>query len=455
MRVRGGFLFFIFVFLTLLVPSSPVAGGAAATGAQGQMLGVESLRLGTNAGKTRIVLDLSRPTTFRTFLMDGPPRVVLDLPRAKINMSRTRYINDSPVLKSYRSGDLEEGLTRFIFDLSQPAVVASAFLLPKTGTQHDRLVIDLKPENVHVFRAQLQEVQGQRHLSGLKPATLPPQRSERVKSDIKTARPPEEDHAGNTPLPLRKPLQPKGLKVAKSLPAEDIAEKHTIIIDAGHGGHDPGAIGHGGVREKNITLSTAKTLKKLLEETGRYKVYLTRSDDRFIELRERVNFSRRKQGDLFISIHADKIARKDVRGASLYTLSEKASDSETARLAEQENKAGMVSGVDLSGESADVADILLDLAMREKMNESNLLARFIQSAFKRNGIRLLPNSHRSAGFAVLKAPDIPSILIEIGFLSNTQEAKLLSSSAFQRDVAKGIVEGVDAYFRKIEALRKI
>lgn len=455
MRGHSGFLFFIFIILAFLLPAPSAGWGQQTATVRAKMLDIKNLRLGTNAGKTRIVIDLSRPTTFRTFLMDGPPRVVLDVPRATVNMSRTRHINDSPLLKSYRSGDLEEGLTRFIFDLSQPAVVANAFLLPKTGTQHDRLVIDLKAENVHVFRAQLQDVQGQRHLSGLTPATLPPQRSERIKSDIKTARPPEEDYAGNTPLPLRKPLQPKGLKVAKSLPAEDVEDKHTIIIDAGHGGRDPGALGHGGVREKNITLATAKTLKKLLEETGRYNVYLTRGDDRFIELRERVNFSRRKQGDLFISIHADKIARKEVRGASLYTLSEKASDSETERLAEQENKAGMVSGVDLSGESADVADILLDLAMREKMNESNLLARFVQSAFKREGIRLLPNSHRSAGFAVLKAPDIPSILIEIGFLSNTQEAKLLSSSAFQRDVAKAIVEGVDAYFRKIEALRKI
>ena len=144
-----------------------------------------------------------------------------------------------------------------------------------------------------------------------------------------------------------------------------------------------------------------------------------------------------------------------MRGASIYTLSENASDAETERLAEHENKVGVVSGVDLSAESAEVADILLDLAMREKMNESNLLARFMQDALRRKNIRLLPNSHRSAGFAVLKAPDVPSLLIEMGFLSNADEVKLLNSVAFQENFGAAVRDGIDAYFRKITALQKI
>jgi len=183
-------------------------------------------------------------------------------------------------------------------------------------------------------------------------------------------------------------------------------------------------------------------------------VVLTRDRDFYIKLHERVDISRRVKGDLFISLHADKIDRKGTRGDSIYTLSEKGSDAETERLAESENKAGFVAGVDLDQESEDVADILLDLAMREKMNESNMFARMLKGALNGGNIRLLPNSHRSAGFAVLKAPDVPSVLIEMGFISNPEEAKLLSSSQFQRNLASSITQGVDAYFRKIRALQK-
>jgi N-acetylmuramoyl-L-alanine amidase len=232
-------------------------------------------------------------------------------------------------------------------------------------------------------------------------------------------------------------------------------ERRVVIIDAGHGGGDPGAIGPNGIREKNITLAIAQTIKRVMEDSGRYTVYLTRDKDFYIPLRQRVDISRQKKGDLFISIHADKIGRSNVRGASIYTLSENASDAETARLADAENNAGVVAGVDLAAESADVADILLDLAMREKMNESNLLARYLEDALRRKSVRLLPNSHRSAGFAVLKAPDVPSVLIESGFLSNNDEAKLLNSSDFHLKFSKAVLEGVDTYFEKIRALQKL
>jgi N-acetylmuramoyl-L-alanine amidase len=228
---------------------------------------------------------------------------------------------------------------------------------------------------------------------------------------------------------------------------------YTVVIDAGHGGDDPGAMS-GGLREKNITLSVARELKRQLEENGHYKVVLTRDRDIYIKLRERLGISRQVKGDVFISIHADKIARSGIRGASIYTLSETASDDETARLAEDENNAGVVAGVDLKEESQDVADILLDLAMREKMNESNVLAKAVSESLRRKSVRLLPNSHRSAGFAVLKAPDVPAILIETGFISNPDEAKLLSSPAFQQKLASALVDGIGAYFRKMQSLRQ-
>ena len=248
------------------------------------------------------------------------------------------------------------------------------------------------------------------------------------------------------PMPVRKPQ-------SVTLPGNTVKKKYTVVIDAGHGGQDPGAVAHG-LREKNITLAVAQALRQQLEETGRYRVVMTRARDVYIKLHERVDLSRREEGDLFVSIHADMMERSNTRGASIYTLSSTASDAETARLADDANNSGVVAGVDLRTESEDVAGILLDLAMREKMNESSLLARFIEESFRRESIRLLPNSHRSAGFAVLKAPDIPAVLIETGFLSNPEEARLLSTPQFQRKIAEAISLGIDAYFRKIEALQK-
>ena len=402
---------------------------------------IEAIRYGQHAGKLRVVVDMSAPSEFRAFVLENPNRIVVDIEPSSWRITRTKHLNDD-MIKAYRSGDLEEGLTRLIFDLRQPAVIKGIFALRKNDFQKDRLVIDLAPTTQNLFSAATSEVFGNRQLKGQ------PQKSNIVRSDTRRSANLQAESAHpkdtSTLLPTAKPKA-----------RQEKVQKRIILIDPGHGGHDPGAVGQGKVYEKNITLSTARILKRQLEDTGRYKVILSRDKDRFIHLRERVNVARKGNADLFISLHADKIDRKGVRGASVYTLSETASDAETARLAEQENKAGIVSGVDLSGESEDVADILLDLAMREKMNESNLLARYIVDSMRRKNIRLLPNSHRSAGFAVLKAPDIPSVLIEIGFLSNPEEAKLLSSAAFQEKAALAILDGIEAYFRKIEALNKI
>lgn len=423
-----------------------LAQTAAAAPSSGQDLRIEGIRYGLNAGKTRIVVDLNRATDFRAFLLEKPDRIVVDVPAASWTTQRARPLQGQ-TLKGYRSGDLPEGVTRIIFDLRRTAVITNAFTLKKSGLAKDRLVIDLSPATRNFYTARLDDVFGKRDLRGRASASFRSADSEFRQMQNRMVAETETPFAAAQALPVPKPFRNKRGQAAD--------RRYTIIIDPGHGGEDPGAVGPGAIREKAITLATAKELKRQLEETGRYKVYLTREQDSFIRLRERVSFSRRKGGELFISIHADKIGRKNVRGASIYTLSEKASDAETARLADAENRAGVVAGVDLSEESADVADILLDLAMREKMNESNLLARFLAQSLEHKKIRLLPNSHRSAGFAVLKAPDIPSVLIEIGFLSNNDEAKLLTSSQFHKKISGAIVEGVNAYFRKIETLERI
>ena len=162
-----------------------------------------------------------------------------------------------------------------------------------------------------------------------------------------------------------------------------------------------------------------------------------------------------KKADLFISIHADAINRKDVRGASIYTLSEKASDAETAQLAEQENKVDLIGGIDLASHEEEVADILLDLTVRETMNESHIFAEHVVRSFRADHIRLLKTAHRQAGFAVLKSPDVPSILIELGFLSNRSEVKLLQTKSFQEKASTAILRGVDHYFRERKRINNL
>ena len=222
-------------------------------------------------------------------------------------------------------------------------------------------------------------------------------------------------------------------------------EKPLIVIDPGHGGVDPGTTGPNGVNEKDLVLEYGKALRQRLLKSGKYRVELTRGTDNFIMLRQRVKIARDKKASLFISLHADSAPEAGARGLSVYTLSEKSSDEEAAALAARENKADVLAGIDLSEERQDVADILISLAQRDTANRSSQLADLV--VYSLDGkVRLLSNSHRFAGFAVLKAPDIPSVLIELGFLSHVQEEKQLRSAAYRQMVVSGIADGVDSYF---------
>ena len=232
------------------------------------------------------------------------------------------------------------------------------------------------------------------------------------------------------------------------------AKKKVIFLDPGHGGVDPGTIGISGVYEKHITLSMARELKRQLEQTGRFTVLMSRARDVFIRLRDRVRLARDQKADLFISIHADTVKNRKIKGPAVYTLSEKSSDKEAQELAEKENKADLIAGVDLTHETQEVTNILIDLAQRESMNQS---ARFATSLIRelKHQTRVLRNTHRFAGFAVLKAPDIPSILLELGFLSNPQDERALRSKAYRARLASAVRKAVEAYFVRIEeATRK-
>lgn len=231
-------------------------------------------------------------------------------------------------------------------------------------------------------------------------------------------------------------------------PQKPAPPRRLVVLDPGHGGVDPGAVGANAVFEKDIALSTAQEVARLLELGKHYRVQLTRTNDEFIALEDRVARARALHGDLFLSIHADAIPDSGVRGASVYTLSEKASDAEAAALAARENKSDLIAGIDLSRHAPEVSNILLDLARRQTNNQSIALARNLVAELGRD-VRLLNNTHRSAGFAVLKAPDIPSVLVELGCLSNREEEKLLQATNYQRKLATSIVRSVNDYFDQV------
>lgn len=218
-----------------------------------------------------------------------------------------------------------------------------------------------------------------------------------------------------------------------------------IVIDSGHGGVDPGAISVTGYKEKSLTLDYGRALRDALLATGRYRVTMTRSDDRFIKLRDRMGIAQRVGGDLFISLHANSHNSRKIRGASVYTVSEKASDAEAARVAEKENAADAIAGVNLSQHPDDVRDILLDLTWRET---KNLSKQFADTIIKEVGTvnSLLPNSHRFAGFAVLKSPTVPSVLLEIGYMSHPKEAQMLQRRSHRNKIVGAMVRAIDRYF---------
>jgi N-acetylmuramoyl-L-alanine amidase len=243
---------------------------------------------------------------------------------------------------------------------------------------------------------------------------------------------------------LSAPFQSAWAVEARRPTAPTSAKPYTIVIDAGHGGVDPGCIGRVGTYEKDVVLDTTLQLARQLEATKRYRIYLSRNSDNFVPLQERVIRARARTADLFLSVHADALPERTVRGASVFTLSEKASDREAAAVAERENRSDIVAGVNYTPDPQ-VNEILFDLARRETNNQSIRLAQQLVGELGRH-VRLLPNTHRSAAFVVLKAPDIPSALVEIGCLSNHDEEAELRKGSYRGVVASALTKSVNTYF---------
>ena len=382
-----------------------VAGAAAGTADStlaAELAVATDARLGGDEARTRFVLDLTKRVEVSAFTLADPYRVVLDLPQVMFQLPAKVGETGRGLVKAFRFGLVMPGGSRIVLDATAPVRVEKAFVIDPVDSQPARLVLDLVAIDRDGFLRNIA-------LENRPRRSEPPAKIDRNVRDA-------------DPRPL-------------------------VVLDPGHGGLDSGTVAPTGDTEKTIVLEFAQQLRDKLEKSGKYRVAMTRADDRFVPLADRVQLARSRQAALFLSIHADALPHRDseARGASIYTLSETASDAEAARLAEAENRADVIAGVDLSAEPNDVADILIDLAQRETKAFSANFAHALAKELKATS-RLHKHPLKSAGFRVLKAPDVPSVLIELGYVSSSQDLKYLLSDAWRSRAIDSIAQAITTFF---------
>jgi N-acetylmuramoyl-L-alanine amidase len=413
---RRDVLKFAAASLTLLV--SRVGAGATAGSS------ILAVRVWPARDYTRVTLEHDQAIKYSHLLVKDPERLVLDLEGVEFNSVLqtlpSKILDSDPYIKLIRAGRNKPGVVRLVIEL-KGEVKPQVFSLKPVGEYGHRLVLDLYPvEPIDPLMALLEK-------TGEAPSKAEP-----------------------------KPADHKPAERAVEKPAEkpEIARLVTIVLDPGHGGEDPGAIGRGGSYEKNVTLSVAKRLKEKIDATPNMRSVLTRDGDYFIPLQQRVGKARRVQADLFVSVHADAFIKSTARGSSVFVLSETGASSSAARwLANKENSADLVGGVNLGAKDPYLARTLLDLSQTATINDSLKLGKDVLSELGR--INTLHKAHvEQAGFAVLKAPDIPSILIETAFISNPEEEARLNDEVYQDRMADAILKGIRRYFAKNPPLAK-
>ncbi|GAA0771498.1 N-acetylmuramoyl-L-alanine amidase [Roseibium denhamense] len=397
-----------FAAVWLVVAACLMAGlPVYAADGEGDKPVVSGARVAGDEARTRFVMDLDQQIDPSISALQNPRRLILDFPEVQFDIPAETGQTGRGLVSNWRFGLFADGKSRIVMDLKAPAAVDKTFFLPAIDDQPARLVVDLVRSSDPEFQAFSEQSRKTARAAAVKAAP---------KADKLTA-----SKAGERPL---------------------------ILLDPGHGGIDTGAVGVGGTLEKALVLEFAKEFKEKLDETGLYDVRLTRDDDTFIPLARRVEMGHELAADLFISIHADSVRRGRTlaRGATVYTLSDRASDELAEELAETENMSDIIAGVELSEEPADVTDILLDLARRESRSFSVFFAKTLVSELK-SAVRLINNPHRSAGFRVLKAHDVPSVLVELGYLSNEHDEKLLITEEWRGRMATAMTEAVHRFFR--------
>lgn len=386
------------------------AGGAVANerpAARAQTAVVHAVasdtRVGGDDAQTRFVMDFSRKVDLRAFALADPYRVVIDLPQVTFKLPPRTGETGRGLVTAFRFGLVMQGGSRIVLDVSKPVRIDKAFVIDPKDGQPARLVVDLAA------------IDRQSFLQAIAAENRPPRTATTAGLERDSAQ-------KRDPRPI-------------------------VVLDPGHGGIDLGTTASTGMTEKQIVLDFALLLRDKIERSGKYRVVLTRTDDTFIPLIDRVRMARIRQASLFISIHADALreGEGEAQGATVYTLSDTASDAEAARLAENENRADVIAGIDLSHEPGDVADILIDLAQRETKVFSMLFAKTLVGEL-RNVARLHKHPLKSAGFKVLKAPDVPSVLIELGYVSSKADLKQLMSDAWRSRATSSIAQAVDGFF---------
>lgn len=360
------------------------------------------VRLGGDEAQTRFIMDLDRKIELRAFTLADPYRLVVDIPQVKFQLPPHSGESGRGLIRAFRFGLVMPGGSRMVFDLTKPVRVDKAFVMDAVDGAPARLVIDLQPTDRESFLR-------------------------KISLEEKVVR-------SETPA-------------VNAAPAVIADPRPLVVIDPGHGGLDTGTRAATGECEKDIVLEFAKTLRDSIEKSGKYRVLMTRTDDTFVPLADRVQIARKAGAALFVSIHADYLSRRegDADGATIYTLSDTPSDPQAARVAEEENRADVIAGVDLKDEPADVAGILLDLAQRETKTFSMQFAHKLVSELK-GTTRLHKDPVRSAGFRVLRAPDVPSVLIELGYVSNKQDLQSLNSDPWRDHTANAIAAAIGDFF---------
>jgi len=388
------------------IPQS-LAGPSVGTKPQGPLPIVMSARIGEHEDRTRLVIELSDPVNLRAFALANPDRVVIDMPEVSWRLGAPPRPTGFGAVQSYRYGQFRAGNSRMVIDLNQPVTVSDSLVIPPSAGFGYRVVIDLFPATRAKFDAQ---------------AGWPADLKKRESDAEKLA----------------------ALIAAQQSPPRSTGKK-VIVLDPGHGGLDAGTIGVNGLMEKDLALAESLKLARELRQRG-YSVFMTRDSDTFVPLRQRVAIARADKADLFIALHADSNPDPGTTGTSIYTLNDGRSDREAGALARRENQSDVIAGVDLTGGNNPVAPILINLAQRDTRNKSS---EFAANALKNLGEvtdLLAHNPHRSASLAVLVAPDVPAVLIELGYLSNAADAGQMNTDSWRAKVAGAIADAVDAQF---------
>jgi N-acetylmuramoyl-L-alanine amidase len=388
------------VFLAVLLAGAVLAATRPLAAAPDSYPVATDVRLGGDDSQTRFILDLSRKIDLHAFTLADPYRVVVDIPEVIFRLPLKAGDSGHGLIKAFRFGLMMEGGSRIVFDVTRPVRIDKAFVMEPAAGDPARLVLVLAATDRETF---------------LRKMAL--------------------DDKANAKAPTKSEPQ-----------AANGDARPVLVLDPGHGGIDTGTRAPSGEMEKDIVLGVAQRVRAQIEKSGKYRVVMTRTDDTFIPLAERVDIARKAEASLFVSLHADFLPHREgeAQGATVYTLSDKATDPEAAKLAEEENRADVIAGVDLKSQPQDVAGILIDLAERETKTFSLQFAHRLAVELK--GVtRLHKDPVKSAGFRVLRAPDVPSVLVELGYVSNKDDLKSLMSDAWRDQMADSIAKAIEAY----------